>query len=306
MLKKPQIVLMPTQGLCNRLRAIASAHILATFLETTYYVIWEKEECCNCDITDLFKNHFYSIDLEDIIDSRYLYSPNTHTDKLIPVVFPKDYTPNQYDYIIIKGGHEFKHGDMLETSFIQKKQMFYSNLIVQPSITSIIGLMDTSECVGIHYRDFIPKYDAMDGRDFTKSSPLDDFVKIVKHMFSKNQKTRFFVSSNTIRAKNAIADIIPNENIMVIDDVHTDRNTLLGVQYAVANLLLLSKCKYIIGTLMSSFSDEACFFNNISKVCIGHEDVKTYHCHGFGQIMHHKMLLPNFNILCDIYKDNEH
>jgi hypothetical protein len=212
----------------------------------------------------------------------------------------------QYEYIIIKGGHEFKYPSMLEPQFINKKQRFYEKLQLVPSIEKLIETTNTEDCVGIHYRDFVSKYDAVDGRDFSKTSPLEEFIKLMEQMYSQNKNIKFFISSNSKKAKETIATIIPATNLLHMDDIDIERNTVLGLKYAVANLFLLSKCKYIIGTLMSSFSDEACFFKNISKVCIGNEDIKSYHCHGFGQIMNHKMLLPNFNILCDIYKDNEH
>lgn len=292
----PKIVLIPTQGLCNRLRAMASAHILAKFLKTSYYIIWEKEECCNCDLSDLFSNHFYNIDLEYVVNSKYMYAPNTHTNMLMGVL-------NEYEYIIIKGGHEFKHPDMSEPVFINNKNAFYSKLVLTPSVETILETVNSTDAVGIHYRDFVPKYDALDGRDFSKTSPLEEFVKIIKQMVSQNINIKFFLSSNTLKAKQRIAEIVKPDNIIQLEDADTERNTVIGVKYALANLILLSRCKYIIGTLMSSFSDEACFFKNISKLCIGNEEIQSYHCYGFGQIMNHKMLLPNFNVLCDIYKD---
>ncbi|QOI90143.1 hypothetical protein QKU58_gp005 [Pyramimonas orientalis virus] len=296
--KPPAIVLIPSQGFCNRLRALASAHVLSKFLKTNYYVIWEREECCNCPIEDIFTNHFYSIGLEDVANSKYLYMPNTHTNNIMHLLY-------EYNYIIIKGGHEFKHPDMNESIFLQEKHKFYNSLVFTPFIKSLQESLVTTDCIGIHYRDFVPKYDALDGRNFSQCSPLESFISIVKDIYKNNPHQRFFVSSNTSKAKDAISKIIPKTSMFILEDIDTERNTILGVKYACANLLLLSKCKYIVGTLMSSFSDEACFFNNISKLCIGDEDVRVYHCYGYGEVLNHKMLLPNVNILYDIYKDEQ-
>lgn len=301
------LVIIPTQGFCNRLRAIASAHILSNFLNIDMFLIWEKEDCCNCEYTDIFLNSFNSLDFKTILDSKYLFSPNTHTNNLIHLI------NNDYDYVVVKGGHEFKHPDMSIVSFLQMKHAFYKQLTFTDELNSIINnLDDPTDYIGIHYRDFIPKYDSLDGRDFSKLSPLGDFVNLIKKIYTKDPSSKFFISSNTNTALEKISEFIPSENILqLVEDnnnkivLTTDRDTKLGIIHAVVNLILLSKCKFIIGTLMSSFSDEACFFNNISKLCIGNESVESYHCHGFCEIMGHKMLLPDFNILYDIYKERE-
>lgn len=295
------IVIIPTQGFCNRLRAIASAYILSKYLQSNLFVIWNPEDCCNCHLTDIITNSFNTISLQTIHQSNnYLYAPDVHTNQLMNLLQQKT-----FDYLVIQGGHEFKHPNMSVLSFIQQKSLFYKSLQFTTTIQHIVNSVDSSNCVGIHYRDFIPKYDALDGRDFSKTSPLNQFVDIIKQMYLENKDRKFFLSSNTINAYAQLSLFIPNENIIMLKDIDTERNSSKGVIDAVANLLLLSKCKYIIGTLMSSYSDEACFFNLISKLCIGDEDIQSYHCYGFTKIFDHKMLLPNTNILCDIYKDKQ-
>jgi len=126
---------------------------------------------------------------------------------------------------------------------------------------------------------------------------------LIKKLYTTNAKTKFFISSNTDKAIKHIRELIPKENIYTMDNIDTSRNTSIGVIHAVANLVYLSRCKYIIGTLMSSYSDEACFFNLISKICIGNEEKTLYHCHGYAEIFNYKMLLPNLNILYDMYKE---
>ena len=290
----PKIVLIPTQGFCNRLRAIASAYILAKFLKTELYVNWLKEECCNCSFEEIFVTTFKSIDINKILNHKYFFSPHTHTNNIMN-------TLHNYEYIVIQGGHEFKHPDMSICDFLNEKHLFYKSLQFTSSIMNIVNHYDTTSCIGIHYRDFVSKYDSLDGRDCRKISPLDEFVKIILNLYKKNNKCVFFVSSNTSKAFDTISKHIPSTNIKHITDIDYNRDTSSGVIFAVANLLLLSKCKYVVGTSMSSYSDEACFFNNISKLCIGNEKSNTYHCYGFHAIFEHYMLLPDFNVLYDIF-----
>jgi hypothetical protein len=297
----PSLVIIPTQGFCNRLRIIASAHILSSFLNIDMFLIWEKEDCCNCEYSDIFLNSYNSIDFKTISDSKYLFSPNTHTNNLIHLI-------DDYDYVVVKGGHEFKHPDMSIVYFLQMKHAFYKRLSFTNQLNTMINNVNPTGYIGIHYRDFIPKYDSLDGRDFSKQSPLEDFINVIKKIYTKDNSSKFFISSNTDTALEEISKFIPSENILQLGDkdltLTKNRDTTLGIIHAVVSLVLLSKCKFIVGTLMSSFSDEACFFNNISKLCVGNELIDSYHCHGFHDIMGHKMLLPDFNILYDIYKED--
>lgn len=293
----PKIIVIPTQGFCNRLRTIASTYILANFLQTDFYVIWEQEECCNCQISDIFATSFPTIDFKTIISSKYLYLPDHHTNTIMHIM-------HEYEYVVIKGGHEFKHPSMDVLSFIQQKHFFYNDLKFSDEIMGIVRSYSIdNDCVGIHYRDFIPKYDALDGRNFSETSPLDSFLTIVSKIYSNNRNATFFISSNTDIALRSVEKIVPKNNIHVIHNVITARDTKEGIIYAVANLLVLSKCKYIVGTLMSSYSDEACFFNLRTKLCLGNESITGYHCYGFENVLQYKMLLPNLNILYDIYKE---
>jgi hypothetical protein len=211
---------------------------------------------------------------------------------------------NGYDYVVIKGGHEFKHPDMPVLEFLQRKHAFYQSLsFTTPITTTLNGVSNITDCVGVHYRDFVPKYDALDGRDFSTRSPIESFLKVIQRLYHQNKSTLFYLSSNTNVAYDHISRKIPKENIVVLRDIETERNSSLGVIHAVSSLLLLSRCRFVVGTVMSSFSDEACFFNNISKLCIGDEKISAYHCYGYQEIFDHKMLLPNCNILYHIYKE---
>ena len=299
MSKKPSLVIIPTQGFCNRLRAIASTFVLAQYIQTDFYLIWEKEDCCNSDLDQILTNTFKRISVDTLSNSKYLFSPNTHTNNLMEHILHND-----YDFVIIKGGHEFKHPEMPLVQFLQAKHTFYNTLSFTSHVLSTIKDINCSNCIGIHYRDFIPKYDKLDGRDFSIQSPLKSFVAVIERLYKKDNTASFYISSNSNIAWDTISKIIPQNNIIILKNIETERNSSLGVIHAVSSLLLLAKCKFIVGTLMSSFSDEACFFNNISKVCIGDESIKTYHCYGYNEILGYKMLLPNFNILYDIYKED--
>lgn len=293
----PILIVIPTQGLCNRLRAIASTHILASYLDTDYYINWYPEDCCNCHLTDLIMNDFKSYDLNSISNNKtILFKPDIHTNNLISSM-------DKYDYIIIKGGHEFKHPDMSETSFIHQKHLHYQSYTLSQTVDNILQRCDLiKDTVGIHFRDFIRTYDGPDGRIFNEVSPIETFIDMILKLYEKNTDIIFFISSNTDFAYNSIIKKIPNKNVIYLHNIQTDRNSTLGIIHAFVSLILLSRTKYIIGTFMSSFSDEACFFNKISKVCVGNEDRNSYHCYGYNH--ENKLLLPDLDKLDSIFLNN--
>ena len=166
---------------------MGTAHILVNYLKSKFFIVWEKEECCFCELEDIFSTKFETTDLKTILDTKYFYSPQTHTNTIMHRI-------HEFDNIVIKGGHEFKHPDIPVVSFLKQKQHFYQSLIFSSQVTQTINHydFDMSECVvGIHFRDFLPKYDALDNRDFSKISPIESFVELIKKIHTKDTNTKF-------------------------------------------------------------------------------------------------------------------
>jgi hypothetical protein len=287
----PNIVLIPTQGFGNRLRAIASSFILAEYMHVKFFMNWEKEECCNVDIHDIFLTQFDSIKLNEI--DNYFFNPSLHTN----VILDKISTINNIDYLVIQGGHEFKHFNMSENDFIKKKHTFYKSLIFNDNISNYVSNFNLPKhTIGIHFRDFISKYDLLDGLDFSKESPIDLFILEIKRILQSKPNTKFFLSSNSKFPYQFIKDIINKDNLLTTTFDDISRNSTQGIQHCVADFLLLSNCKYIIGTSSSSFSDESCFFNLITKHCISKKISNIYHCYGLSINYNKAFLLFNSSI----------
>lgn len=306
----PDVVIVPTQGFCNRLRVLASAHILAQQLNTKMYVLWNKEDCCNCEWDDIFLTTFDTVSLEEVSKVPHLFNPGVHTNTVLQTC--KDLTV--YKYIVVIGGHEFKLPHMSVVSFLQHKMDFYRALRFVPEITERVNAFTTDKgfesekVVGIHFRDFVPRFDTADQYNFAEASPVEKFVQLVKRVSDAQPDARFFVSSNTTRAYEAIAKVVAPGRAFCFENKDERRDAAQGIVHAVCDLLALSRCAYVIGTYSSSFSDEACFFRGISKLCVRSEigattPMAAYHCHGFAELWGHPMLLPDVNILFDIYKE---
>ena len=308
----PDVVVVPTQGLCNRLRALASGYVLAQHWKTRLFVVWKNEECCNCEWEDVFQSRFDTVALDEVSKTPHLYAPHVHTSNIL-----SSFTDlSAYRYLVVVGGHEFKCPSMPVAAFLQRKIEFYGSLRFSPAVTDRLegfvttNALSTGKVVGVHFRDYVPKFDAADNYDFATASPLERFLELVKRVYSAHPDTRFFLSSNTTRAHAAFMQALPEKRrILRFFETDDSRNSARGIVHAVCDMLALSRCAYVIGTYSSSFSDEACFFRGISKLCVRSSLNATstpqaaYHCHGFTELWGHHMLLPNVNILFDIYKE---
>ena len=55
-MKIKRIVLFPTQGFGNRIKAIVSAKILSEYLKIPLHINWINEKCINAEYRDIFSD----------------------------------------------------------------------------------------------------------------------------------------------------------------------------------------------------------------------------------------------------------
>lgn len=292
----PHVVIVPTQGLCNRLRAMASAHVLAGFYGSICFTLWFPESSCNCVFQDLFTNELSEINLSEVTTRSYIYKPNEHTNNLLEKVPYSD-----VEYIVVRGGHEFKHPDMAADEFVRRKRQFYETLKISTRVER--ALLEHPSIprgtIAFHFRDYMERFDEADGRVFSKVSPLEDFVRIARVIRTKHPHRPLLVCSNS---REAYEKLKPLGGVVYRPDADRSRDSSQGIVDALVDLLAMSRCDAIVGTTMSSFSDEACFFRGIPKLCMGTERNLSYHCYGLGKVHGQAILLPDLALLEDLFQ----
>lgn len=87
------------------------------------FINWNPEECCNVVWKDIFVIEHDYIDINRIKTSSYYFNPNKHTNTILEEMIHTN-TIQNIEYLVIEGGHEFKHPHMSPIDFIHKK--FYS------------------------------------------------------------------------------------------------------------------------------------------------------------------------------------
>ena len=316
------IVVIPTQGFANRIKMIASTNIFCELKKIKLFICWNKSEECNIELEDIFtrKNNFSTITLDEIQNNKYCYFGRVHTcslfDKIDKVIEDKE---NQFEYLLIEGGHEFKHTSMERIQFIYHKRNFYRSLVSSNKImTKVNKFLDinknifnnNSKIVGVHYREIDSKYDSMDINNndivnFTLNSPFKAFEKIIQKF--KKDDTYFIVMSNNNTIKDKFRELFPNLNIVSSETSLFDRCNPDAMIDSIVDFIILTKCDILIGSYFSSFSDEASIFNLIPKITPLSDSrienitstVQNYHCINYSYIDNIAALNFNDKIFLD-------
>ena len=129
---------------------------------------WDDTADCNIKLDDIFdeKNTIKQITLDEFKDTKYVFFGRVHTnsifDNIMEVVEDKD---NEFDYLLIEGGHEFKYKDIQRLQFLQQKQAFYRSLKFNNNIIQRYNnfISEVGEkYITIHYRDINETFDSLD------------------------------------------------------------------------------------------------------------------------------------------------
>ena len=295
------LTIIPICGLANRLRMIACGSILAEEFNLDLKILWGKENCCNASICDIFESNYFKLTSnEEIAKDKYIFNGHIHTEKLIPQ-FNSFIYKNSHNNFVLMGGHDFKHPEMELETFLYLKSKFYQKLRFSKKVNLILKDYEyldkvqitnsNNNFVGFHHRAYIEKFDSADNMNFNKIANDESYFKIIKQLKIKNLK----LISNDVnfyyKLKNKFKDSL---NILYYQPSNLDRDSIIGLQYAMADLIRLSQCPIILGTHSSSFSDEASFFYLIPKLLIESETIAkesdNYHCYGIKKIDRFKIL----------------
>lgn len=271
------LIVITTQGFGNRLKILASSYILSNYLELPLYVCWEASPECNISISDIFNlpNKIKEIKLDDFKDSKYCFFGRVHTNSvfnnIMDVYNDKE---NEFEYLLIEGGHEYKHNSISRLEFIQYKQDFYSKLEFNNNINNKFNSFISEigkKYITIHYRDINEKFDRLDIDnnsvvDFVNNSPVDKFFDIINKI---KINLPIVIISNTKTFYNNFIDKYGNNfknSIYTTGIEYCEREDKNDMISSVVDFKILASSKLIIGNYFSSFSDEASFFKLIPKI----------------------------------------
>jgi hypothetical protein len=305
------VVAIVTQGFGNRIRAVASACVLAKLRGCTATIIWNPADECNIRFSDVFMssamvnviegqegiNHIENVKKRGL----YYYNPTVHTNVVLTS------SDDTVDTLIVCGGHEYKDPNMSETVFIAAKNAVYTSLCPTNEIETLIRHWETrndvciKNLVGVHLRVYVDRFDRADIYDFQKDTSVADTLATLATIRQRSLDSlnvpMFFLACNHLESisimKSSFNELLTYDGALQCET--SDRSNVESMKQSIIEFILLSRCRFIVGTYNSSFSDEAAIFGSISmKICANiNPSLMPYHIYGHSIQMGRNVVCPN-------------
>jgi len=275
------LVVYPKHGLANRLRALASASIVAEYTGRNLFVNWIPSKECNVEWEELFLNQ---IESHPLPLSSYQVGINLYDDTVIPMSWYQDIprlSVRDESYLVaVHTCRNFQPEEMTNEAYKEAKSLFYRNLLPVETVEKTVRDMqkryfDGCDIVGVHIRrkdhlTFLKK-------DHRLVCPTKLFVEAMENILHAKPERKFFLATDDEREEEFIRQLFP-DNVIVYEKEGLGRNTTKGMQDALVDWVLLSKTSRIIASYASSFSQEAGIVNRIkTDVILREEELSKTH-----------------------------
>ena len=288
------LVIYPKGGLANRLRAVASAKILADYTGRKLLVNWIPSVGCYISWEELFENtlEHCSLPLPSCHVGGARYEDDSFLSEIILRIrtrdpddfywdLPRSLANDKSDMIALHTCLNFRAAEMTKESNKAAKSLFYRSLIPTGVLEKAVRDMQTQyfegrDVVGIHIR----RRDHLSPAriDPRLVCPTDLFIAAMKEVLKTKSDTKFFLCTDDKKEERVIMKLFCDA-VIVYEKNTVSRATKKGMQDALVDWLLLSMTSRIIGSYSSSFSEEAGIVNLIKteSVLRGEELTMTHY-----------------------------
>lgn len=250
------LTLAPMGGLANRMRAMLSAYSLACQVGSDLHVAWLRDRGLNARLSDLFEpvNLF---EVEEVAGWKSVfYQPPMKRNLFIPKLLQLRYGQTLFDDRLVALQ---QYPQSLEEMVADKRVLIGSGLGFYPADSSlypavfvpygeIAEMVDNtlsglpSNVVGVHIR-------RTDNAESIRRSPLDAFVCRMREF----SDSHFYLATDSEEVRTHLERLFPGR--IITSGRPASRGTLQGMKDAVAEMFILSKTSYFLGSYYSSFSD---------------------------------------------------
>lgn len=260
--QKKKIIIVPRGGLANRMRALASAFVLASDLGREPVAVWHKDRLLNARFSDIFKTEdlpFTLIEPGDAEFNLFYEAPrkkNLYISSLTACVARrkimnldyaveddvfKEFIRNLDKDVIINSGLEFAgfSHDLLNALFRPKD--------------SILQLKN--EILGNHCPQVSVQIRRTDNKESIENSPVRLFEEKIVSEIEKNKDVFIFAATDCQETKDRLKSHFPHN--IIVNPREARRNTLGGIEDAAAEMYIMAGCQRIYGSYYSSFSEMA-------------------------------------------------
>lgn len=257
------VTVEPIAGLGNRLRVLAAGVILAKAVDSPLEIVWTRTPDLNCRFSELF-------------DTPTEFS-----------VRERSWTMSRlYRHTVLRLRHDgwFHDGSVHEIDSVPKALARFARIrrpyiatcsrflpakagstLVTPSavVRRTVGSMAqrlTAHTVGVHIR-------RSDNEHSKRHSPTDDFIAAMRRVIEGDAAASFFVSSDDATEIERLSHAFPERVLTLTPD--RDRGRPAAAIDALTDLECLSRCRLVLGSYYSSFSEVASERGDIPLQIVG-------------------------------------
>lgn len=304
-MSEDKLYIKPVGGLCNRLRAIGSASVIASQTGKKLVVFWGRDEHLNCKFSSLFmpSTHYDVLEEKQWLNKKalYPYLPGSKPTS----VFRK--SANWLTCQILGIQHQVWYEDFNNTvstlvgevnpTTIESMRAFemssfeHLQQLIKPIYTSGSSFICTAWKLvpWENYKEFfvpIPQLQDIinktsqnfyhtigvhirrkDHDIAIRYSAESAFITAMQHELNKDYKVDFYLSTDCLQTERKVADRFTGK-VQFYTKKSYDRNSQQGIQEALIDLFVLANTKKLLGSYCSSYSQVAAEISGIQEETI--------------------------------------
>lgn len=264
-MKQGSLTFVPTGGLANRMRAIASAYTLTQRIGSRLDIIWFKDWALNAPFQSIFMPVSQLNLREATLKDMFLYDRARRKNFFFPFIpqfllFDRRIKEqsiyflmkDKFDFELWAKGHKcYMSSYHAITSF--PDQLYHKLFRPVKEVTTLVEQFQerfTSHTIGIHIR-------RTDNSLSVSNSPDQLFIDAVKTEIEENHDTTIFLATDSDEVRKNFIKRFGNRIITTNEQV--TRDNLDGIRGGLVDMYTLSKTKRIYGSYSSSFSEMASY-----------------------------------------------
>lgn len=273
-----KLIINPVGGLANRMRAIASGVSLSRKLGIEFpEIIWPVNNDLFCSFETLFENEDFVKYVKNISALKELVFYDTPRKKNLYLANAFQYgryglkltdwdrlpsfcgNPESLEYeiknapkkVLIRSGVVYyPFSKELYRSLFNPKRKFIDEAVVRVSAAK-------GKIIGLHIR-------RTDNVISIKYSPLRLFTEAVEREIAADPDVMFYIASDDAGVKNSLKNQFRER--VIVSDKATDRDSVEGIEEALTEIIVLSRCSKVYGSYWSSFSEAAAMLGDTTLV----------------------------------------
>ncbi|MEH6648954.1 MAG: hypothetical protein V7707_02890 [Motiliproteus sp.] len=263
------IKLVPSEGLCNRMRVIESAIFLSELFDVELKIYWAPDKGMNHKFIDLFEPIMSSgVSLECVDKAPSLFKKGSINNLYIPSLRRMI---KGYDFLDGKNSlstYDFSKLTKNGKVAIKTCHRLYDSAHNYNCFTPIEEVRERIEVrsqafnqhtIGVHIR-------RTDHKNAIRFSPNQLFFEAMESELNKNSETNFYLASDCEKTKSDFKSKF-GDALSYAVEIPT-RDTLEGIQDAMVELYCLARTKKVYASYWSSFSVTAAEIGGVEKITL--------------------------------------